>query len=89
MQKDKDLRQEYFPDGTPHQDVFFKLGEMYFVWDKAKSDKCLQERGFDFRTAAYVFEDEACIVEPDPIHSIEEERSIALGKPTISASGSS
>ena len=52
--KDEDLKRGYFPEGTSHLDVYFKLGEMHFVWDKAKSDKCFAERGFDFQTAAMV-----------------------------------
>ena len=55
---------------------------MHFVWDKAKSDKCFAERGFDFQTAAMVFNDEACINEPDPVHSIEEDRFFGIGIPT-------
>ena len=80
--KVEDLKRGYFPEGTSHLDVYFKLGEMHFVWDKAKSDKCFAERGFDFQTAAMVFNDEACINEPDPVHSIEKDRFFGIGIPT-------
>ena len=83
--KEEDIDERYFPEGTEHQDVFFKLGDIQFVWDKAKSDKCYAERGFDFRTAAMVFNDEACINEPDPTHSIDEERFFGIGVPTSDA----
>ena len=79
FRKDEDIDKGYFPEGTVHEDVFFSLGELRFVWDKAKSDRCYAERGFDFRTAAMIFNDDACITEPDPIHSIDEERYITIG----------
>ena len=80
--KDEDQQESYFPEGTVHQDVYFDLGEMHFVWDKAKSDKCYAERGFDFQTAAMVFNDEAGIFRRDKKHSIEEQRMYGIGVPT-------
>ena len=82
FRKDEDIEKGYFPEGTVHEDVFFILGEMRFVWDKAKSDRCYAERGFDFRTAAMIFNDDACITEKDPLHSIDEERFLGIGIPT-------
>lgn len=82
FKKDEDLDKSYFPNGMRHQDVVFQLGDMHFVWDRAKSEKCFAERGFDFKTAAMVFNDEACINEPDPTHSIEEDRFFGIGIPT-------
>lgn len=58
------------------------MGYLHFVWDKAKSDKCLKERGFDFRTAAMVFNDDDCLYDRDEAHDIGEERMSALGHPT-------
>ncbi len=80
--KDDDPARSYFPEGTVHQDVYYKLGYLHFVWDKAKSDKCLRERGFDFRTAALVFNDDDCLYDRDEGHSDGEERMTALGQPT-------
>ena len=80
--KDEDLYQGYFPEETVHQDVFFKLGYLHFVWDRAKSDKCRRERGFDFRTAAMVFNDDDCLYAQDQAHSEGEERMAALGQPS-------
>ena len=82
IKKDSDLDQGYFPEGTAHQDVYFKMGYLHFVWDRAKSDKCLKERGFDFRTAAMVFNDDDCLYDRDDFHSEGEERMSALGQPT-------
>ncbi len=85
--KDADIRKGYFSEGVVHQNVYFKMGFLHFVWDKAKSDKCLKERGFDFRTAAMVFNDDDCLYDRDDIHSDNEERMIALGRP-VSGTGS-
>jgi len=81
FKKDIDLEHSYFPEGTIHQDVYYKMGYIHFVWDKAKSDKCLKERGFDFRTAAMVFNDDDCMYDRDESHNIGEERMFALGQP--------
>ena len=82
FRKDEDREESYFPEGTVHEDVYFDLGDMHFVWDKAKSDKCYDERGFDFQTAAMIFNDEAGFFERDPRHSIEEQRMFGIGIPT-------
>ena len=79
--KDDDVERAYFPEGTVHQDVYFKMGYLRFVWDRAKSDKCLKERGFDFKTAAMVFNDDDCLYDRDDAHSDGEERFFALGQP--------
>ena len=80
--KAEDLEGSYFPPGTTHKDVYFDLGDIHFVWDKAKSDKCYDERGFDFQTAAMIFNDEAGFFEKDLKHSIDEQRMIGIGIPT-------
>lgn len=80
--KEEDRDKSYFPERTVHEDVYFDLGDMHFVWDKAKSDKCYDERGFDFQTAAMIFNDEAGFFERDPKHSIEEQRMFGIGIPT-------
>ena len=82
INKDADLDQFYFPEGTVHQDVYFKMGFLHFVWDRAKSDKCLKERGFDFQTAAMIFNDDDCLYDRDEAHMDGEERLSALGQPT-------
>lgn len=78
----KDNETPYFPNGTQHEDVTYEVGVLHFIWDKAKSDKCLRERGFDFRTAAMVFNDNDCLFDTDYEHSIEEERLSIIGRPT-------
>ena len=75
----------YFPEGTIHFNVYYQLGYIRFVWDKAKSDKCLKERGFDFRTAAMVFNDDNCLYDRYDWHMAGEERMIALGRPLSEA----
>ena len=80
--KDKDLEDMYFPEGTVHEDVYFDLDNMHFVWDKAKSDKCYADRGFDFQTAAMIYNDDAGFFEKDPKHSNEEQRMFGIGIPT-------
>lgn len=89
--KDADLDRSYFPEGTIHQDVYYRMGYLHFVWDRAKSDKCLKERGFDFRTAAMVFNDDDCLYDRDVTHNDGEERISAIGQPvqeTAAGSGS-
>ena len=81
FKKESDHDQSYFPEGTIHQDVYYKMGCLHFVWDRAKSDKCLKERGFDFRTAAMVFNDDDCLYDRDEGHNDGEERMSAIGQP--------
>ena len=86
----KDPDDGYFPPGTVHEDVYYSFNGMDFVWDKAKSDRCYQDRGFDFRVAAHVFNDKDCIFNTDDKHSILEDRESVIGIPTeegVSGSG--
>lgn len=73
----------YFPPGTPHGDEYFTINGLDFIWDKAKNERNLKVRGFDFRTAALVFNDEYCIFNPDPLHSDGEERESVIGYPIM------
>jgi uncharacterized protein len=36
----------------------------FFSWDPKKSDWTLQHRGFSFATAAQIFDDPNCLIEP-------------------------
>ena len=81
FRKEEDREESYFPEGIVHDDVYFDLGDIHFVWDKAKSDKCYDERGFDFQTAAMIFNDEAGFFERDLKHSINEQRMFVIGVP--------
>ena len=51
--------------------VQFELGGETFEWWSEKSDWTLAERGFDFRTAAYVFFDSAAYVFFDSAAPVE------------------
>lgn len=73
--------EEYFPDGTVHEDEFFYTGDYNFVWDKAKSEKNLRDHGIDFKTAALVFNDPYALEEPDKKHSGLEARDRRTGMP--------
>lgn len=53
---------------------------MDFEWDEAKSDRCFEERGFDFAYAARAFFDPRRLVEIDDRHSFDEERHRLMGK---------
>lgn len=50
------------------------------VWDPVKARLNTEKHGIDFEEAATVFRDPLLLTMPDPEHSQEEERWIALGK---------
>lgn len=56
--KNREEGDPYFPEGTVHEDEYFSVGTKHFIWDKAKSESTQAVHGFDFYTAAYVFNDE-------------------------------
>lgn len=47
---------------------------MKFEWDKAKSEACFQERGFDFAYAVFAFSDPNRMIREDKRHSYGEVR---------------
>ncbi|MGD9508025.1 MAG: BrnT family toxin [Geminicoccaceae bacterium] len=53
---------------------------MEFEWDEAKSDACLDHRGFDFAFAAGVFADPTLLVEVDDRRDYGEPRLVAVGR---------
>jgi hypothetical protein len=50
------------------------------VWDPAKALVNKEKHGVDFEEAATVFRDPLLLVQPDVVHSLDEERWLALGK---------
>ncbi len=50
-----------------------------FQWDEAKSDRCFQERGFDFTYAVRAFLDPRRMVGPDYRQDYGEDRYRLLG----------
>lgn len=52
---------------------------MVFEWDEEKSNKCLEERGFDFAFATLVFNDEARMTIQDCRYDYGEDRYITYG----------
>ena len=50
-----------------------------FEWDQAKADTNAEKHGVGFDEAQTVFLDELAIVQPDPDHSVREERLLILG----------
>ncbi|MEI9968440.1 MAG: BrnT family toxin [Terracidiphilus sp.] len=50
------------------------------VWDPVKARRNKKKHGVDFEEAATVFRDPLLLILPDPEHSGEEERWVALGK---------
>jgi len=50
------------------------------IWDPVKSRRNQRKHGVDFEEAATVFRDPFLQIIPDPGHSDEEDRWIALGK---------
>ncbi len=53
---------------------------MEFEWDEEKEQKNIRKHHIDFTMAAKVFFDENVIVRYDEMHSVNEERYIAIGK---------
>lgn len=52
---------------------------MRFTWDPAKSDRTLQERGFDFAFAALIFAGPT-VERADRRHAYGEVRRVAIGR---------
>ena len=52
---------------------------MDFQWDERKEEINIAKHGLDFRTAAWVFQDENRIELYDEKHSLEEDRYITIG----------
>ena len=52
---------------------------MKFEWDEDKNKKNINKHGISFQLASRVFLDEHVIILPDEIHSMEEDRSFAIG----------
>jgi uncharacterized protein len=50
------------------------------VWDPAKARVNKEKHGIEFEEAATIFRDPLLLIMPDPEHSQEEERWIALGR---------
>ncbi len=50
------------------------------VWDRDKARRNKAKHGVDFEEAATIFRDPLLLVMPDPKHSQDEERWIALGQ---------
>ena len=50
------------------------------MWQKAKSARCFQERGFDFVYAARAFFDADRLIQTDARHSYGEERYRLIGQ---------
>ena len=71
----------YFPEGTIHEDEYFYLDELKFVWDKAKNEHNIKEHGIDFKTAALVFNDPYALTDFDYDHSDGEDRHSETGVP--------
>ena len=70
-----------FPDGTVHEDEYFYLDELKFVWDKAKNEINIRKHGIDFKTAALVFNDPYALTDFDYDHSNDEIRHSETGMP--------
>jgi uncharacterized protein len=50
-----------------------------FEWDKNKAKINVKNHKIDFEEATTVFGDTLSLTIPDPLHSVEEERSITIG----------
>ena len=81
IKKDADFEQGYFREGTAHEDEYFYLDELKFVWDKAKNEINIKKHGVDFRTAALVFNDPYALIDYEYRHSDDEDRDTAVGVP--------
>lgn len=52
---------------------------MRFEWDPEKNAKNMKNHGISFEEAATVFDDKNAIIEPDKLHSEDEERFCIIG----------
>jgi uncharacterized DUF497 family protein len=53
----------------------------YFRWDSVKASTNLNKHGVSFSEAATIFFDALVMLAPDPHHSAQEDRQLAIGKP--------
>ena len=53
---------------------------MIFEWDEQKNQININKHGISFKLASRVFLDENVLILPDEVHSLSEERSIAVGQ---------
>ena len=60
-------------------DVVYRLSGLTFMWDKEKSEFNEKKHKISFKEAATVFLDSDTEFIPDIEHSIDEERTIAVG----------
>ena len=80
--KDSDQENQYFPEGTKHEDVLKTIGNHDFIWDDAKNKHNLKVHHVDFETAMFVFNDINRIEIYDESHSEDEDRVNTIGKAT-------
>lgn len=59
--------------------VLFRLGELQFTWDPAKSEANAEKHGISFEEAATTWLDPFAIERFDDAHSQEEERWLRIG----------
>jgi len=57
----------------------FEFGGLRFDWDSEKARVNLESHGVSFFEAATVFGDPLTMERPDEIHSVSEERFVAIG----------
>ena len=55
------------------------MDDLQFTWDPAKAAANLSKHGVSFEDASTVFRNPLAIVLPDPTHSEQEQRSLAIG----------
>ena len=53
---------------------------MEFEWDAGKAASNRRKHGVSFEEAATVFADPYALTDPDPVHSVEEDREITVGR---------
>ena len=56
---------------------------MKFAWHPAKAESNFSKHGVSFDEAATVFDDPLSDIQPDLVHSIDEDRFIILGRSSI------
>jgi uncharacterized DUF497 family protein len=50
-----------------------------FEWDPTKAESNIRKHGVTFDEASTAFKDPLALLEPDPDHSLDEERFVVLG----------
>lgn len=78
--KDSDQEEQYFPEGTKHEDVLKTMGNRDFIWDEAKNRHNYKVHHVNFETAMFVFNDSNRIEIYDESHSEDEDRYNTIGK---------